>query len=78
MKLDYNKEFKIKFVSIRPGFVRTAMKGNTDATPNISKNAINKINKNNKAALLRSFALSKKNIFLKVCIKILCMLYRFL
>ena len=57
--------FKIKFVSIKIGFVRTAIKGNIDATPIISKNAIIKIITNSKAACLRSWGLSNNNNFLK-------------
>ena len=60
--------FKIKFVSIRLGFVRTAIKGNIDATPTISINAINMIIINNNPARFRSSGVSKNNNFLKVCI----------
>jgi hypothetical protein len=43
-----NNLFKIKFVSIRPGFDKTAMKGKIEATPIISKSAIMVTIKSNK------------------------------
>ena len=46
--------FKIKFVSISSGFVRTAIKGKIDATPIISNKAITKVIANNMTARLRS------------------------
>ena len=48
-------------------FVRIAIKGIIDATPMVSSRAIIVIINNKKAADLRSLAVNKDKIFLKVC-----------
>ena len=50
------------------GLVKTAIKGNIDATPIMSNNAIINIIINNKAARLRSLGVSKNKIFFKFSI----------
>ena len=45
------------------GFVRTAIKGKTDATPIVSKSAITRIIKNKRIPLLSSCVVNKEKSF---------------
>ena len=69
-----NKLLKKILVSMRLGFVRTAIKGKMEATPIVSNNAIIVIIINKKTAFFFSTEVSKESSFLKVCIKLVKLL----